>query len=491
MFATRLLYTLALASTVMPAPVGNSTSSSGSQTATTPDFTSLSSAMSSSSSSSTSAASAAASISTTNSILASPFASGSGSYSGSGSASSSSYAPSSTSDNPNNPVWGQDSQNPNPQPINGNLGATIIAPSDTELDNQNPDFFAPPSTDQGTVGNAKWSFSMSHNRIQKGGWARQQNTDVMPLAKNLASVQMRLQAGSIRELHWHSTAEWAFVLKGCTLVTSVNTNGQVFSDKVCEGDLWYFPPGIPHSLQGTNDDPDGTEFILVFDDGSFSEDSTFLLTDWTAHIPKEVLAKNFGLDISAFNKIPSEQLYIFPSNPPPSNEKSPSSPAGSVPSKFTYQLSQAPAKSLSGGSIKIFDTSVFPAATTIVGALVTVEPGAMRELHWHPTEPEWDYILCGEARMTLFASGANARTFDYRVRYVPPSFGHYIENTGNTTLIYLELFNSDKVEDISLQQWLALTPPELVKAHLGVDDATISHLNKTKQYVVGPSSSKK
>jgi uncharacterized RmlC-like cupin family protein len=29
------------------------------------------------------------------------------------------------------------------------------------------------------------------------------------------------------------------------------------------GDLWYFPAGIPHALQATDDDPDGAEFILV------------------------------------------------------------------------------------------------------------------------------------------------------------------------------------------------------------------------------------
>ncbi|KAH8112405.1 oxalate decarboxylase [Phellopilus nigrolimitatus] len=393
------------------------------------------------------------------------------------------------SDKANAPMWAQNS-NSTPEAINGQLGGTIISADDTLLDEQNPDLVAPPSTDSGSVGNAKWSFSLSHNRIQTGGWARQQNLDVMPLATNMASVNMRLAAGAVRELHWHSTAEWAYVLKGSTVVTSVNTDGQVYADKVNEGDLWYFPPGIPHSLQATNDDPSGTEFLLVFDNGDFSEDSTFQLTDWTAHIPKEVLAKNFQINVSAFNNIPSKELYIFPAAPP-EDEQLPLSPEGYVPSNFTYKLSQSSATPLSGGSIKIFDTSVFPVANTIVGALVTVEPGAMRELHWHPTQPEWSYFLSGEARMTLFASSANARTFDYRsgdIGYVPPSYGHYVENTGNTTLQFLEMFNSDVVEDISLQQWLALTPPSLVKGHLGVDDTFIAHLNKTKQYVVGSSS---
>ncbi|THH08623.1 hypothetical protein EW145_g2578 [Phellinidium pouzarii] len=389
----------------------------------------------------------------------------------------------------NNSAWSQDTTE-QVEPIRGNTGASMITQDDLALDQQNPDLYARPSTDEGYTPGAKWPFSLSSNRLQTGGWARQQNTNVFPIATDIASVQMRLKAGAIRELHWHTSAEWAYVLKGTTVVTSVNTDGQVFSSAVIkkEGDLWYFPAGIPHSLQATDDDPDGSEFLLVFDDGAFNEDSTFLLTDWTAHIPKEVLAKNFQINSGAFDHIPSKELYIFPSTPPPDDEQPPGSPNGFVPNTFTYKLSEAPAKPLSGGSIKIFDTRVFKAATTIVGALVTVEPGAMRELHWHPTMPEWDYILTGQGRMTIFAASATANTFDYRagdIGYVPPSYGHYMENTGNTPLVYLELYNSDKVQDISLQQWLALTPPALVKAHLGVDNAFIEHLNKTKQYVVG------
>lgn len=49
-------------------------------------------------------------------------------------------------------------------------------------------------------------------------------------------------------------------------------------DDLEEGDLWYFPAGHPHSLQGLS--PNGTEFLLIFDSGGFSEESTFLLSDW-------------------------------------------------------------------------------------------------------------------------------------------------------------------------------------------------------------------
>ncbi|KAI0635858.1 oxalate decarboxylase [Trametes polyzona] len=390
------------------------------------------------------------------------------------------------SDNPNGILWLPDT-NIIPQAIRGSLGADILGPQNIPIDRQNADLLAPPTTDAGNVQNAKWPFSLSHNRLQTGGWARQQNQDVMPIANSMAGVNMRLEAGAVRELHWHKTAEWAYMIKGSAQITAVDQDGRNFIGNVRQGDLWYFPPGIPHSIQATNDTGDGTEFLLVFDDGAFSEDSTFLLTDWLAHVPKEVIAKNFQTSISAFDHIPAQQLYIFPSTPPPDNQQLPKSPQGTIKNPFTFPLSQVKATQLSGGTVKNVDSTTFTAATAISASEITVEPGAMRS--WHPTQDEWTFYISGQGRVTLFASSGNARTFDYEagdVGFVPASFGHYVENTGNTTLHFLEIFNSGRVQDISLSQWLALTPPDLVKAHLQIDDATINKLSKTKQVVVGP-----
>jgi hypothetical protein len=82
-----------------------------------------------------------------------------------------------------------------PEPIRGKTGATSIGPDNTPLNKQNPDSYAPPNTDAGTVPQAKWPMSLSHNRLQNGGWARQQNADVLPIATDIAGVQMRLEEG--------------------------------------------------------------------------------------------------------------------------------------------------------------------------------------------------------------------------------------------------------------------------------------------------------
>ncbi|KAI0661642.1 oxalate decarboxylase [Cubamyces menziesii] len=392
------------------------------------------------------------------------------------------------SDDPNDELWNAHSDI-TPEAQRGRLGGTVLGPQNAPLELQNPSLLAPPTTDHGDVPNAKWPFSLSHNRLQTGGWARQQNVNDMPIAKGIAGVNMRLEPGAIRELHWHNTAEWAYVLKGSTQITTVTAEGQNYVATVPQGSLWYFPPGQPHSLQATDDDPEGSEFLLVFDDGNFNEDSTFLLTDWLAHVPKEVLAKNFRTDQSAFDRIPGEQLYIFPGPVPADNQQPPTSPQGTTPLPYTYDFASMKPTQYAGGTVKIADSRNFKVAKDIAVAEVTVEPGSMRELHWHPSDDEWTYFLEGSARITLFAAAGNARTFDYQagdVAYVPASYGHYIENTGNTTLRLLEILKTDVFKDISLNQWLALTPPELVKAHLELSDETIGQLSKTKPVVVAP-----
>src|SRR5216683_6400114 len=197
----------------------------------------------------------------------------------------------------------QDSNQMNraPQPIRGNEGGTDPGPRNIALDQQNPDILTPPSTDAGTLPNMKFSFGLAHNRLLAGGWARQVTVRELPIATTLAGVNMRLNPGGVRELHWHKQAEWAYMLYGRARISAVDQEGRNFLDDVGVGDLWNFPAGIPHSIQALDE---GCEFLLVFDDGNFSEDSTFLITDWFAHTPREVLAKNFGVPEAAFDNIP-------------------------------------------------------------------------------------------------------------------------------------------------------------------------------------------
>lgn len=290
-----------------------------------------------------------------------------------------------------------------PQPIRKDgAGATDYGPRDVWRDLENPDMLVPPETDAGTVPNLKFSFSDTHMQLNHGGWSRQVTVRELPIATTLAGVNMRLTPGGVRELHWHKQAEWAFMILGRARITAVDQNGRNFIADVGVGDLWYFPPGIPHSIQGLEE---GCEFLII----------------------------------------------------------------------------------TPGGTVRIVDSTNFPVSTRIAAALVEIKPGGMRELHWHPNNDEWQYYLTGMGRMTVFAANGTARTFNYRagdVGYVPFAFGHYIQNIGSESLWFLEIFKSNRFEDVSLNQWMALTPRQLVQDNLNVGPELMNALRKEKWPVV-------
>jgi oxalate decarboxylase len=351
---------------------------------------------------------------------------------------------------------------------------------------ESPDLFTPPNTDSGTVPNLRFAFSDAHNRRTDGGWAREVTQRELPIATTLAGVNMRLHPGGVRELHWHKEAEWGYLLVGSARLTAVDEHGHNFVGDVGVGDVWLFPAGIPHSIQGLDD---GCEFLLVFDNGSFSENETFLVSDWLAHVPRPVLAKNFGASESDFAGLPSEELWIFAADVPGplAFDRVPDPQVAQPESHFIHRLGEQEPIDTGAGTARIVDSANFPISKTIAAALVEVSPGAMRELHWHPNTDEWQYYIEGSARMSVFDSPRKARTFDFAagdVGYVPFAQGHYVENAGDTPLRFLEMFKSDRFADVSLNQWLALTPPQLVADHLHLTEAAMSRLRKDKRPIV-------
>lgn len=366
---------------------------------------------------------------------------------------------------------------PKPYRQSDGTGWKDEGPRNVEIDRQNPDMLVPPATDSGTLPNLKFSFSNAHQRLCEGGWAREVTNLELPAATTLAGVNMALEPGAYRELHWHKECEWGFVLRGHARVTAIDEEGRSFIDDVGPNDIWNFEAGIPHSIQGL---ADGTEFLLVFSDADFSEYKTLLLTDWLAHVPKDILAANFKTSPSELESLPKHEKYIFKGNiPGPLSEVQRPSNHGEVPHPFTFHMNTLQPIVSEAGQVHIIDSKVFPAAQTISAAYVEIEPGGMRELHWHPKAEEWQYYIQGQARMTVFDSGSRARTFDYQagdVGVCPMVTGHYVLNTGNEPLRFLEVFKNPVYSDISLNKWLATNPAQVVADHLNVTKQFAEHL---------------
>jgi oxalate decarboxylase len=231
---------------------------------------------------------------------------------------------------------------------------------------------------------------------------------------------------------------------------------------------------------------------LVFDQGDFSEDGTFLFSEMISHTPRKVLANNFRLDKDIAAKLVKEEsLYIFPADLPLSLAQDKASIGGqrvASPFQYTFKLSSMPpTKETAGGEVRIVDSRNFPVSKNVAAAQVTLKPGALRELHWHPNASEWQFWLTGKARMGIIMNEGRARTMDFNandVGFVPRVAAHYIENTGITDCTFLEMFKADQFVDVSVNNWIRRLPPEAVSSHMNIDKQQIAKIPAEKELVI-------
>ncbi|MHB8283050.1 MAG: cupin domain-containing protein [Caulobacteraceae bacterium] len=364
-------------------------------------------------------------------------------------------------------------------------------PQNPVIANQFPDAFNPQPTDVGDLPMFWASFNNAPRRTQDGGWARQVTQADFQVSTSISGVNMRLATGGVRELHWHQAAEWGFMSYGACRVTVLDAAGHSYVADVKAGDLWYFPAGAPHALQGLG--PDGCEFILAFDDGKQSEFNTLLVTDWMAHIPVDILAQNFGLPEDKFKKMYTHNLWIYQGQEPQALaevQAQMASSKGAAPYPFTFSLAGSPVvKQNPGGTVQIADSHNFNVSKTIAAALVTLQPGGLRELHWHPNADEWQYYVKGMGQMGVFNTGPKAVTNDFKagdIGYIPKNLGHYIKNIGPGELVFLEIFKSDEYQDVSLADWLKHSPVQMVSEHFNLSPSDIAKFPSTDQAVRPP-----
>ncbi len=340
---------------------------------------------------------------------------------------------------------------------------------------------APPPLSGRELPSFRFPLGAQPAKTYDGGWAKEATVAEFPVSEKLAGVLMQLSPGGLRELHWHANAaEWAYVLKGRCRVTTIDPQAHSEVVDFAAGDVWYFPRGHGHSIQGLG--PDDCQFILVFDNGYFSEFGTFSITDWLGHTPAEVLAKNFGAPAATFAAFPKREVYIAkgPVPPPlPPNPAPGSLDAG--PLTHRYRLLAQRAETFPGGTMRLVSERQLPISTTVTGALLRIKPGGLRELHWHPNADEWQYYVRGRGRMTVFGSHGRARTEEFAagdVGYVPQGYGHYIENIGSGELEVVIALNNGSYESISVTAWMAANPGLLLATNFKVPEQAFAGFPK-------------
>jgi oxalate decarboxylase len=316
----------------------------------------------------------------------------------------------------------------------------------------------------------KFALERTKGKVIGNSFGKEATVAQFPISKGIAGVSMQIEPGAMRELHWHATAaEWAYVDRGRVRTTVLAPGGTSETNDFEPGDVWYFPRGHGHMLECLGNEP--CHFVLIFDNGYFSEFGTFSISDWIGHTPKPLLAKNFGLPASTFDGFPKKEVYFARGSLPPEKPASPLQGRKQPPQTHKWRLlAQPPIVDNKGGRLWLVDSKNFAISKTITGAILDLDPGALRELHWHPTADEWQYVLEGQISMTMFGSGGRYRTETLEkgdVGYIPQGYGHSIENVGNGPCRILIGFNSGVYEEIDLSEWIAGNPPDVLATNFG------------------------
>src|SRR5579883_699430 len=336
--------------------------------------------------------------------------------------------------------------------------------------------------------NFKFDLEKAQGWSGAAGSARQHTVNEFPVSQSFAAVSMRLQPGALRELHWHAiAAEWAYVISGSCRVTVIAPSGNAEISDFGPGDVWYFPRGHGHSIQGLG--PSECHFLLVFDDGRFSEFCTFSITDWMARTPPDVLSQDLRLSADVIAKLPKEEVYIVQGEVPPALPPAPLNPE-LQPSQLNhkFRLGAAPPIRFSGGMEQLVSQQQFPISSTITGVLLTIKPGGLRELHWHPNADEWQYYIKGRSEIGIFGANGKFRQDEFgpgQVAFIDRGFGHYIKQIGNEETQILVAFNSPDYQEISISTWLASNPPRLLADNLGLDLGIIQKLPDSGRIIAG------
>jgi oxalate decarboxylase len=316
-------------------------------------------------------------------------------------------------------------------------------------------------------------------KATSGGWARDLTANQLPIATDIAGAHLFLNPGGVREMHWHASAEWAYVIAGRCQATIVDPDGVMEIVNFGPGDTWSFPAGHAHAIQALGPSP--CHAILTFDDGRYGEHGTFGLSDFMSRLDGPMLQATLGVPDSVARRLPEGETYIMQGPVvalDSDRARAETSPA--APRSHRYALAASkPLVETEAGSLRVAPASAFPVSGTMTGFVQTLQPGAVHGPHWHPAGNEWQFLLKGRTRVTIFEAEkrmASAEMAPGDCAYLPRAMGHAVENIGTEACQFVGVHDAASYAECSLSQWLSTVPAHLVAANLGLTEAEVASL---------------
>ncbi len=323
-----------------------------------------------------------------------------------------------------------------------------------------------------------------------GGWARDITSRGLPIATDIAGAHLFLNAGGVREMHWHNSDEWAYVLAGNCQVTVVDPQGQTEVANYAAGDLWYFPKGHAHAIQTLGSEP--CHAILTFNDGLYGEHGTFGLSDWISRLEPDMLARAWDVPKDVLAKIPPAEVYIRQGDVI-GQDGAEAHALKVLGRKRTHRfrlMAQAPRVNTRGGAMYVASASEFPMSSAMTAIIIKLKPGAMHAPHWHPNANEWHYLAKGRTRVVMLSLDKQTATAELSpgdCAYIPHGCGHVVQNIGTEDCEIVGVLDSGNYSEASLFDWIANAPHQLLANNLGVSADAFGSVGKNNPVIVAAS----
>jgi len=290
------------------------------------------------------------------------------------------------------------------------------------------------------------------------------DVDALPLLKNVTLNIQRLAPGAAREPHWHQgKSELNCVLEGTGEMGIIGLDGNLTRIPIEPGSVTFVPQGLTHYIANTG----GTDLVMVMSFNSTRSTSTSLSNCLKA-FPVNRLAQMTGLAATdiATPQDTSSSVYTKIGSLPEIKPSSSYLVDGAVSS---INFNSIPGFVSDYATGKDVDASIMGHLDGISMSLMTFEPGAMRDLHWHPQGTELIYIVSGEVEVGLQAPGKAGDSSVFTAGQgqavaVPEGWLHYAANTGTGTAKLIVVWEATKPKSIEVMGMLSVLPTELTLA---------------------------
>lgn len=157
-----------------------------------------------------------------------------------------------------------------------------------------------------------------------------------------------------------------------------------------------------------------------------------------------------------------------------------------------FHLGAQPLTNFDGGSFQQADEETFPILKGQAASIVslTLQPGGIREPHWHPSAWEINIVTKGVASWALVDGNGNHESFDQKVGdvvFAPQGSFHYFENRGTDDLRIVIVQNTSAPEakdNIGIGESLSKLPPRVLSAVFGVPEKTFDSFKRIDKTIV-------